>query len=105
MVDWTYNKGLKLSSLFPLGICIVILIWTAVVPVSDAFRMRELTLNEGWNVGNSQKVTDNLPLYPGTPDWTPINYPALSFHLSAALERLTGDYLFTARFLSLVSLC
>jgi hypothetical protein len=105
MVDRTYRKGFRLSSLFLVGICVVILAWTAVVPVTDAFRMRELTLNEGWNVGNSQKVTDHLPLYPGTPDWTPVNYPALSFHLAAALQKLTGDYLFTARFLSLASLC
>ena len=32
-------------------------------------------------------------------------YPALSFHLSAALQKITGDYLFTARFLSIASLC
>ena len=105
MVDRTQTNGLKPVSIFLLGICAVILVWTAVLPVTDAFRMRELTLNEGWNVGNSQKVTEHLPLYPATTDWTPINYPSLSFHLSAALEKLTGDYLFTARLLSLASLC
>jgi hypothetical protein len=105
MVDWIRSKGINPASLFLLAFCLVILAWTAVVPVTDAFRMRELTLNEGWNVANSQKVTEHLPLYPGTPDWTPVNYPALSFHLSAALEKLTGDYLFTARMLSLASLC
>jgi hypothetical protein len=105
MVDSTQTKGMKAASLCLLGLCIIIFIWTAVVPVADAFRMRERNPNEGWNVANTQKVTDHLPLYPGTPDWTPVNYPALSFHLSATLERLTGDYLFTERFLSLASVC
>ena len=104
MPEWISSKGLKPSSFFLLAFCLVILVWTAVVPVTDAFRMRELTLNEGWNVGNAQKVTEHLPLYPATPDWTPVNYPALSFHISAALEKLTGDYLFTERILSLLSL-
>jgi hypothetical protein len=105
MPDWISSKTLKPASFLLLALCLVILVWTAVVPVTDAFRMRELTLNEGWNVGNAQKVTEHLPLYPGTPDWTPVNYPALSFHLSAALDKLTGDYLFTERILSLASLC
>lgn len=105
MPDWTPSKTFKPASLFFLAICLVILVWTAAVPVTDAFRMRELTLNEGWNVANSQKLTEHLLLYPGAPDWTPINYPALSFHISATLQKLTGDYLFTARFLSLGSLC
>jgi hypothetical protein len=105
MLDWIRSKALDPASLFLLPLCLVILAWTAVVPVTDAFRSRELILNEGWNVGNAQKVTQHLPLYPATPDWTPINYPALSFHLSAALEKVTGDYLFTARFLSIASLC
>jgi hypothetical protein len=104
MAEPTNRKHFKTVSLLCVGFCLVILVWTAIVPVTDAFRMRELNLNEGWNVGNAQKVNDHLPLYPATPDWTPINYPALSFHLSAALEKVTGDYLFTARFLSLAAL-
>jgi hypothetical protein len=105
MADWTPTKSFKSTSLLLLAMCLVILVWTAVVPVTDAFRMRELTLNEGWNVANAQKLTEHLLLYPATPDWTPVNYPALSFHISATLEKLTGDYLFTARFLSIGSLC
>jgi len=105
MLDLIPRKGIKPASLLLVALCLVILGWAAIVPVTDAFRMRELILNEGWNVGNTQKVTDHLPLYPAGQDWTPINYPSLSFHISAALQRITGDYLFTERFLSLASLC
>jgi len=105
MAAWTQTKSIKVASILLLALCLVILLWTAIVPVTDAFRLRERNPNEGWNVVNAQRVNDHLPLYPGPPNWTPVNYPALSFHIFAWLERLTGDYLFTARFTSIASVC
>ena len=88
-----------------LTLCVVILIWTAVYPFSRAFQLSEISYNEGWNVYNTQKVAEHQPLYPSTYDWTTVNYPALSFHLVAWLGKITLDYLFTARMLSLAGLC
>ena len=65
----------------------------------------EIDYNEGWNVYNAQKVALHQPLYPTTYAWTTVNYPALSFHLVAAMGRSTSDYLFTGRILSLAGLC
>jgi hypothetical protein len=64
----------------------------------------EIDYNEGWNVYNAQKVALHQPLYPTTYAWTTVNYPALSFHLVAAMGRSTSDYLFTGRILSLAGL-
>jgi hypothetical protein len=96
---------LKLGSQLLMALCGAILLWTSALPFSRAFLLMEIDYNEGWNVYNAQKVADHQPLYPTTYAWTTVNYPALSFHLVAAMGRSTSDYLFAGRILSLAGLC
>jgi len=77
---------------------------TAIVPFARAFFLFELNYNEGWNIYNASAVTNHQLLYPVAYGWTTVNYPALSFFVLAGLHRLTHEYLFTARVLSLLSL-
>jgi hypothetical protein len=76
---------------------------TALVPFTRAFFLFELSYNEGWNVYNASAVVNHQLLYPVAYGWTTVNYPVLSFFVMAGLHRLTHEYLFTARVLSLVS--
>jgi hypothetical protein len=79
-------------------------LWTAIAPFERAFFRVEINYNEGWNIYNASLLTSHRPLYPVQYGWTTINYPMLSFALLAQLHRLTHEYLFTARAISLVSL-
>jgi hypothetical protein len=88
-----------------MALCAAIPLWTAALPFRRAFLLTEIDYNEGWNVYNTQKAAEHLPLYPAPYGWTTVNYPALSFHLVAALGKNNSDYLFAARFLSLAGLC
>ena len=89
---------------YTLPSCVVVTLFTAIVPFFRAFFPMQLEYNEGWNVNNAAIVAQHHLLYPVRYGWTSVNYPMLSFSLVAALHRITGDYLFTARVLSLLGL-
>jgi hypothetical protein len=105
MIGQICRMELKPRSVLLVAFCAAILFWTAAYPFGRAFLLTQINPDEGWNVYNAQKVAEHQPLYPSAYAWTALNYPALSFHLVAALGRLTSDYLFTARILSLSGLC
>jgi len=84
--------------------CVAIALYTAVLPLYRAFFLLEVSYNEGWNVYNAQIVAHHLLLYGAPYGWTTVNYPALSFFLIGQLSRLTHDFLFTGRALSLLGL-
>lgn len=84
--------------------CVCLALWTAVVPFARAFFRAEVNYNEGWNVYNASVVAGHQMLYPVKYGWTTMNYPMLSFVLMAWLHRLTHEYLFTARVVSLLSI-
>jgi hypothetical protein len=84
-------------------LCAGFALMTAVVPFARAFFLFELSYNEGWNVYNANVVVNHQLLYPVAYGWTTVNYPVLSFFVLAGLHRLTHEYLFTARVLSLLS--
>ena len=86
-------------------VCAATVLWTAALPFCRAFLLMEIDYNEGWNVYNAQKVAEHQQLYPTTYGWTAVNYPPLSFHLIAALSKITSDDLFTGRALSVIGLC
>jgi 4-amino-4-deoxy-L-arabinose transferase-like glycosyltransferase len=96
--------SLKPGSIFLMALCWAIALWTLLVPVDRCLRWEQVSFNEGWNVYNAQRVALHQSLYAKAYDWTTVNYPALSFHIIATLNKLTGEYLFTARILSLISL-
>ncbi len=77
---------------------------TAIVPVYRAFHMLEVNYNEGWNVYLAITASHHLPLYPAKYSWKPVVYPALSFYVMAELSKVTKDYLYTGRVVSLLSL-
>lgn len=85
--------------------CLVFALLTAVVPFARAFYRVEANCNEGWNVYNAASAAAHAQLYSQKSGWTTVNYPLFSFVLVAQLHRWTHDYLFTARVLSLLSLC
>ena len=60
--------------------------------------------NEGWHAWYIDAVTQGLPLYPGPDEMRVNNYPPLSFILTSAVARLTGDAILAGRLLSLASL-
>ena len=74
------------------------------MPFARAFFHVEISYNEGWNLYNAAEFANHQLLYPVRFGWTSNNYPMLSFVLFAELHRLTHDYLFTARMVSLLSL-
>ncbi|MGC9158549.1 MAG: hypothetical protein ACP5FH_06115 [Terracidiphilus sp.] len=88
-----------------ISFCAAILLWTAVLPLARAFQLEQINYNEGWNVYNAMKVAEHQLLYATVYDWTSVNYPALSFHLIAALGNSPSSYLFAGRILSLLGLC
>jgi hypothetical protein len=88
-----------------LAVCLAFALLTAVVPFARSFYRVEVNYNEGWNVYNAAMAAAHQPLYPEKTAWTTINYPMVSFLLMGELHRWTHDYLFTARVVSLLSLC
>ncbi len=78
-------------------------LWATYPFARCAFRL-QVGYNEGWNIYTTQRLVHHLPLYPVAYGWQSVNYPILSFYLLALLHRLTHEYLFTARILSLLSL-
>lgn len=85
-------------------VCSCVTLLTAVFPVSRAGFRAEVFYSEGWNVYNAQTLVNHQLLYPVRYGWTSVNYPMLSFAILALLHRVTHDYLFTARALSLAGL-
>lgn len=79
-------------------------LFTAVVPFLRAFYAMEINYNEGWNVYNASALAHGISLYPARTGWTTVNYPAFSFFLIRELSRITHDFLYTGRVLSLLSL-
>jgi hypothetical protein len=95
------NPGSVLLIVF----CIAIVLWSAAYPFGRVFLLTPFDYNEGWNVFNAQKAAEHKLLYPAGATWSFVNYPALSFHLVAALGRFTKGFLFAGRLLSLAGLC
>ena len=89
---------------YTLLFCGLFTCWVAFFPVVRAFLPLEVSYNEGWNIYAATTVAQGQPLYPAHYAWITVNYPMLSFVLMAALHRLTHDYLFTARAVSILSL-
>ena len=87
-----------------LWLCALLTLFTALIPCDRLFRLAEISYNEGWNIYNAATVAAGQPLYPAKYGWTSVNYPMLSFAVLAQLHRVTHEYLFTARILSLLSL-
>ena len=85
-------------------ICACLALSTAIVPFARAFFRVEVDYNEGWNIYNASIVADHQLLYREKYAWTTVNYPMLSFFIQAQLHRLTHEYLFTARAVSVLSL-
>jgi hypothetical protein len=85
-------------------VCCIFSLLVAFVPVARACYRVELNYSEGWNVYNTMTLVNHLPLYPERYGWTTVNYPMLWFAILAQLHRVTHEYLFTARALSLIGL-
>jgi hypothetical protein len=88
-----------------LACCTGFALLCAFVPFARAFFRVEVNYNEGWDVYNAQVVAAHGQLYPAKIGWTFVDYPMLWLVVVAQLHRLTHDYLFTARVLSLLALC
>jgi hypothetical protein len=97
------HTGMRFKPLH-VWICAIFALLTALVPVVRACYRVELNYNEGWNVYNAAFVVQHRTLYPVRYDWVLTDYPMLSFEVVAALHRVTHEYLFTSRALSLLGL-
>lgn len=94
-----------LKSLRPfLVLAAAVALYALVVPVVRACLHLEVGYNEGWNLYNALTVLHHQPLYAEGFGWHTVNYPALSFYLSAWLSHVTGEILYTGRALSLLGL-
>ncbi|MFZ0226811.1 MAG: hypothetical protein WAL41_07690 [Mycobacterium sp.] len=96
----TFNRRARRVVAF---VCAAFALYTAIAPVGRACMLLQVTYNEGWNVYTAQAVVEHRPLFPASPNWTVVNYPALSFYIAAGLSNLTHDFLFTARAISVLS--
>jgi hypothetical protein len=63
----------------------------------------EINRNEPWNAWFIDAVLKGTPLYPGRGELIVNNYPPLSFYITAAAAKLTGDTIIGGRILSLLS--
>lgn len=88
------------------------LLWGVMVVMALALLMRNtlaipvlapLDPNEGWNAAHALSLLAGHGLYPPAQSLMVNNYPPLSFHLVAALTKLTGDAVVAGRILSLLS--
>lgn len=86
--------------LFLVGLACALLYW----PLTALFAQIPLSYNEGWNAIHSLRLRTGGPLYPPVNASIFINYPPLSFYLTAPLASLIGDDLFAGRILALAAL-
>lgn len=93
----------KLTIATVFGCALFAALWTIYPFARSTFRL-QVGYNEGWNIYTTQRLVHHLQLYPEAYGWQSVNYPILSFALLALLHRLTHEYLFTARVVSLLSL-
>src|SRR5262249_38406250 len=63
----------------------------------------EIGRNEPWNAWFIAALLHGTPLYPPRGELLVINYPPLSFYITAAVARLTGDTIIAGRILALLS--
>jgi hypothetical protein len=85
-------------------LCIALAAYAAIMPFYRATLFLEIKYNEGWNAYNAAAIANHAAIYPVRAGWKTANYPVLSFFVVGQLGRITHDYLFTGRFLSLLSL-
>lgn len=97
------HRGSPREWLLCLGLALFA-VYAAVVPFRRAFYTIEVNYNEGWNTYNAYQVVHHAQLYATKYGWKPVNYPAFSFVAIGELARVTHDYLFTGRMLSLLGL-
>ena len=99
-----FSEGLRRWELASALGCLLVTLYAAAYPLYRTFFPVEVSYNEGWNIYNAWMVAHHIPLYGSAASWTTVNYPGLSFWLIAQLSRLTHDYLYTGRALSLLGL-
>src|SRR5579871_2818994 len=63
----------------------------------------EINRNEPWNAWFADAVLNGTPLYPSQDQLIVNNYPPLSFYITAAIAKLTGDTIVAGRLVSLAS--
>ncbi len=85
---------------FLAGLAGALLYW----PLSALFAHIPLSYNEGWNAFHSLRLRTGGPLYPPVAPATFINYPPLSFYLTATIANFTGDDIVAGRILALAGL-
>lgn len=84
-----------------LALLAVVLVVPRVLAIGEPFHFN---YNEGWNLYRTALVQDGGQLYGVPPGLWVVNYPPLSFHIAAWLDRLIGDLVLTGRLLSLAGL-
>lgn len=67
---------------------------------------QSIEFHEGWNTVHTARLMQGEPLYPRTDGFpvTPVNYPPLSFLITALFSFLTGSILHAGRLLSMGSM-
>ncbi len=100
----TSPQPISLTRKLVLALCAVFTLVASLYPIARAFFRTDRNYNEGWNVYNSDLVAHHQLIYPAQYAWTGVNYPMLSFVLNAQLHRLTHEYLFTGRILSILAM-
>jgi hypothetical protein len=86
-------------------IVVLIISLTLVLPVMRIGFNFSIDYNEGWNVYHSIRAAANEVIYDNeSNEWTPINYPPLSFYVVGNVGKLFGSPLRAGRYISLVSL-
>jgi hypothetical protein len=85
---------------FLAGLAAALLYW----PLTALCAHIPLSYNEGWNGLHSLRLRTGAPLYPPIDAATFINYPPLSFYLTAVIAAVTGDDIVAGRLLALAAL-
>ena len=62
--------------------CLLMTLWIAFAPIARTFFHGEISYNEGWNLYNSERLSEHQQLYPTQVGWTAVNYPMLSFYVA-----------------------
>jgi 4-amino-4-deoxy-L-arabinose transferase-like glycosyltransferase len=97
-------KNIQLVWWFSLGLLTLTVLLLLITPVLCLGLKFSINSNEGWNAYHALEVVSGELLYDKRNEWTPVNYPPVSFYIIGSIGRLLGEPLFAGRYISFLSL-
>lgn len=100
----TDQKFLSLLPWVSLGVLTFPILWLLIHLGIRMFFKAELNYNEGWNVYHTVAAISGQLIYDNRNEFTPVNYPPISFLFVGAFGKILGDTLLAGRLIAFISL-